>query len=108
MTYVYEKYDRSLARARFKDYERVDNFGWDGIDALFDHLEELATDTGTPIEFDVIALCCDYSRYESFEEFQKEYNSGDNDNYATLDEVREHTTVILIDGEDGPFIIQCF
>ena len=57
----------------FKRYNRQDQFSSEGLEVLFDYLEELSEDTGEPIELDVIALCCDY--YESsIQELIDNYN----------------------------------
>ncbi len=45
----------------FQTMGRYDQFGYDALQALFNHLEELEDDTGEAIELDVIALCCDFS-----------------------------------------------
>ena len=45
----------------FKRVNREDNFSREGLDALFKYLTELEDSTGTPIELDVIALCCEYT-----------------------------------------------
>ena len=50
------------------------NFSYEGLSALFDYLEEMEESTGEELDFDPIALCCEYSEYDNFEEFQKEYN----------------------------------
>jgi hypothetical protein len=55
--------------AEFRDYFheiRPDNFSYQGLRILFDYLEEYEESTGEEIEFDVIAICCDFSE-ESFE-----------------------------------------
>ena len=41
--------------------DRMDNFSYKGLRALFDYLEDYEEQCETEIEFDVIALCCDYS-----------------------------------------------
>ena len=79
-----------------------------GLDALFDYLEEFEEDTGTQIEFDPIAICCDFSEYDSLEEIIEDYNS-----IETLEDLKMKTTVIPIyeyDGktETGGYIIQQF
>jgi Holliday junction resolvasome RuvABC ATP-dependent DNA helicase subunit len=53
--------DRSLFEQAFENYNRVENFGYDGLRVLFEYLEELEDSTGEELELDVIALCCDYS-----------------------------------------------
>ena len=55
--------------AEFRDYFheiRPDNFSYQGLRLLFDYLEEFEESTGEEIEFDVIAICCDFSE-DSFE-----------------------------------------
>ena len=39
------------------------NFSYDGKKALFDYLEEYEESTGEQIEFDMVAICCEYSEY---------------------------------------------
>ena len=39
---------------------RPDNFSYEALDVLFEYFEELESDTGQPIELDVIAICCDF------------------------------------------------
>ena len=48
-------------RDAFRAFDRMENFSYEGMQALFDYLEQLEEDTGEEIELDVIALCCDYS-----------------------------------------------
>jgi hypothetical protein len=42
-----------------------DSFSYEWLDALFDYLEEYEDATDTRIEFDIVALACDYSEYPS-------------------------------------------
>jgi len=48
-------------RQAFHDHDRGDQFTYEGLEVLFNSLEELADDTGTEVELDVIALCCEFS-----------------------------------------------
>ena len=48
-------------RDAFRFNDCTENFTYEGMEALFDHLEELEQDTGEEIELDVIALCCEYN-----------------------------------------------
>jgi hypothetical protein len=77
---------------------RPDNFSYEGRKALFEYLEGLEEDTN-PIELDVIALCCDYS---------EDSNENHLSNYGldSIEELAEHTTVIIVDDETS--IIQDF
>lgn len=48
-------------RQAFQDFNRTDNFSYEGLEVLFDYIEGLSEDIGEPIDLDVIALCCEYS-----------------------------------------------
>jgi hypothetical protein len=81
---------------------RPDNFSYDGLKALYADQIELENALGEEIELDVIAICVDFSEYESIEEFQQDYG----DEYKSIDDVAQSTTVIDIDGT--AFIVQSF
>ena len=49
---------------------RPDNFSYDGLLALWEYFEEYEDSTGEEIELDVIAICCEYSEYDSLKAFQ--------------------------------------
>lgn len=86
----------------FRAYDRYDNFGYDGLKALFDYLENYEEETGQSYELDVIALCCEYTMYENLEELNKEYG----EEFTSIEEVQDNTQVIAVD--DDSFIIQCY
>ena len=86
-----------------EQYRRT--FSYEGLSALFDYLEEMEESTDEELEFDPVALCCEYSEYDTFEEFQEEYNGEVL--YPTLDDLEDYTTVIRV-GHTGSFIIQQF
>jgi hypothetical protein len=95
----------TLTRFRFVDEFRKirpDNFSYEGLHALYDYLDDLSYDIGQPIEFDPIAICCDFREYESFKQLQEDYNS-----IESMEELHNHTTVINLEDSDG-FIIQQF
>jgi hypothetical protein len=48
-------------RQAFADCGRADQFSYEGLEILFDYLEQYEEDTGEEIDLDVIALCCDYA-----------------------------------------------
>lgn len=80
----------------FLRYGRKDNFSYEGLDLLFDYLEECDPD----MELDVIGLCCDYSE-DSPEDIAANY-SIDISECEDIDEVRQtvreyldhHTSVV--------------
>lgn len=82
---------------------RKESFTYQGKQALFDYLEEYEEGTGEEIELDVISLCCEYTEYGNLEEFQANYDS---DEFKSIEDIENHTTVIKID--DDAFIIAIF
>jgi hypothetical protein len=44
---------------------RGEQFSYDAKSALYDWLEELSEETGEEYSLDVIALCCEYTEYDS-------------------------------------------
>ena len=72
---------------------RPDSFSYEGLEALYDFLEEVDPD----YDLDVIALCCDFTEYSSLEEFQADYES--------IDDIAQDTTIITF---GDSFIIQNF
>jgi len=86
----------------FKNMDRGDQFSYDGLKALYEYLEEYEESTGEEIDLDVIALCCDYTEYNSLKEFQADYG----EEYSSLDAIRDTTALIPVGLES--FIIQQF
>lgn len=48
-------------------------WSWNGANALVEYLEELEEDMGEEIEFDRVALRCDFSEHESLVEWAETY-----------------------------------
>ena len=90
------------------EYEFIDtltgdeyaSFTYNGASALYQYLTDLEEDIGQEIQFDHVAIRCDYSEYKTLDEILNQYDKID-----TLDELMDHTTVIDF---DGGFIIQDF
>lgn len=80
---------------------RPDNFSYDGLFALFEYLEDIEAQTGEPIELDVIAICCDFSEYESLEDMQRSYPD-----YKTEEAFSDQTLLLPLD--NGGYVIQQF
>ena len=74
----------------------------ESIRALFEYLVSLEEDTGEEMELDVIGICCEFYEYEDLKEFQENYG----DEYQTIEDIEDQTTVIPVDGDR--FIIQQF
>ena len=96
-------------REGFRLMGRKDNFSYAGLERLFDYLEQLGDDIGEELEFDVIALCCDYSEH-TLEDLNSESRHYEGVQWDTLEEaiewLEDRTTVIPVDGDT--VIIQVF
>lgn len=53
--------------------KRPDDFSYEGLEALFDYLEELEQGTEEEMELDVIGICCDFCEYENAIEAASNY-----------------------------------
>ena len=53
---------------------RPNSFSREGLIALWEYLEQSEEDMGEEMEFDVIALCCDFIEYESLADYQQDYS----------------------------------
>ena len=90
-----------------------DNAGWSyaGARALVEYLEHLEDDTGEAIEFDCVALRCDFSEYpnarEAAEEcgWEPDEDADEDAEEAALEWLRDRTTVITF---GGGVIVQLF
>ena len=107
-----------LTLSTYEAAERLfndENANWStaGAFALVEHLEELEEDIGEDIEFCPVGLRCDYSQYESLQEWAKEQwgttedawsalylVNGDSDELeeAIRDYIRDRGTLLEFDG----------
>ena len=69
---------------------RPDNFSYDGLTVLYDHLIQYEEDCDTELEFDPIAYCCEYTEFDSFEDVKKNYDVED------LEHLEQNTIVLKI------------
>ena len=84
------------------------NWSYSGASALFEYLTGLEENTGEQIEFDKVALRCDFSEYENLEDILSQY-----DNINTLEDLIDNTTVIEVKSHNNHnkllgYIIQNF
>lgn len=90
-------------------------FTYSGAYALCEYLEELEADCGKEIEFDPVAIRCDYTEYASLADFRNEYfaddkqareaigaDAGDEDeeelDELTAEYIRDYGALIEFDG----------
>jgi hypothetical protein len=77
----------------FKD-ARPDDFSNDALSGIYNYLSDLSEDIGEAMELDVIAICCDFTEYNSLEEVIENYS--DLSDIECVDDLRYYTTVIEI------------
>lgn len=79
---------------------RKEQFSYEALEAIFNYYESYTDDNGEEIEFDPIAICCDWTEYENLAEIINDYNS-----IRSLEDLENHTTVLAL--EKG-YVIQNF
>lgn len=52
--------------------DKNNGYSWAGCLALAEYLEEMEASTGTEMEFDRVAIRCDFSEYESLRKFAED------------------------------------
>jgi hypothetical protein len=97
---IYKSIDIYDFRRAFTDYDRNNEFSYEGLGALFDWLSEMSNDCTEPYELDVIALCCEFTEYSDLAEIKQSYNTINN-----IDDLHDRTIAIEF---DGGIIIQDF
>ena len=105
----------------FRAADRNENFSYAAKRALFDWLEDYELSCDEPLELDVIALCCEWSEYDSATEAAEEYGfiapsqdhgEESDDEYQerceaeALEWLQDQTRVIECD--NGHVIVQAF
>lgn len=97
--------DFSDFRAAFVRMNRAENFSHEGLEILFDYLEEMEADTGTELELDVIALCCEYDE-EDWSTVAEQYGidlsdcEADEERVETVREYLSDETMLCGEFED--------
>ena len=85
----------------FRHAGRESQFSVPARRALFAYLEDYEDSTGTELELDPIAVCCDFCEYPSALEASQAYGfelRGDDDESRALEWLREKTQVIEFSG----------
>lgn len=82
--------------------DEYNSMSYEGAKALFAWLEQYEDDCNIQVEFDRVAIRCDFSEYENLEEILSDYDS-----IHSLDDLRDKTMVIEVPNSDK-LIIQVF
>jgi len=78
-------------RTAFHNMGRKDQFSYEGLELIFDYIEEYEQDSGEQLELDVIAICCDWAE-DTPEDIAAAYDIdlGKKTGSAAMMEVYEH------------------
>jgi hypothetical protein len=89
---MYIEVTETMFKDEFRKADRLDNFSYQGLSALYDYLTELENETDEPMKLDVIAICCEYSE-EPLDEVLENYN------LESLEELQDNTLVVAVFGD---------
>lgn len=99
-------------REAFRTMGRAEQFSYEGLEVLFDYLEQYEDDTDEELKLDVIALCCDYYE-DTVEAIAANYSIDltdceDEDEQAEV--IREHleNNGALVGEVAGGFVCRAF
>ena len=98
---MYTRVTEDNFRNTFLMSDYKNNFSYNGLTALYDYFEELEADLGEFIEFDLIAIACEYSEL-TIDELRDNY-SVDKD-IDVIEYLQENTIVIEIENSDSVII----
>ena len=85
---------RTINEYEFIDTMKHYDFSYDGCKALFEYFESYERNTNDQeIEFDPLAISCEYTEYADLDEIAKDYG----EEYGDLDYLEQTTDVILFD-----------
>lgn len=77
----------------FKECGREENFTFLGRRSMYQFFKMMEEDIDESLLFDPIAICCEFTEYESLDEINQAYGI----NLKTLDELGELTIYIAVD-----------
>lgn len=92
---------------------RPENFSYQGLNILFEHFESFEEDSGTELELDVIAICCDFSE-DTAKEIAEDYGidvsdcEHDDEVQETVMQHLEDNTSVCGATSDGTIVYQVY
>ena len=101
-------------RDAFNRMDRGDVFSYEGLEILFNGIEEFEEDTNEEWELDVIALCCEFSEMhineiiESYSYMMDENRLEDDDSLSYVTEWLNNQTWLLGESKPNVFVFRQF
>jgi predicted ArsR family transcriptional regulator len=80
-------------RAAFNRAGRGEQFSYEGLELIYDYIDEYERDSGEEIELDVIALCCEWAEStaaEIIEQYDTDIDTEGKDEDEIAAEVEEY------------------
>ena len=77
---------------------RPNQFRYEAIEAIFNYMEGLEYDQNIELEFDVIAICCQFTEYKNAMEACLDYNIKAKNEKDAINKLSDKTQVIHFDG----------
>jgi hypothetical protein len=100
-------------REAFRRCDRESSYSREGLQMIFDYLEEYESSTGEEVELDVIAICCDYDE-NHWEDVAANYlidlsdHEDEEDKISAVREYLEENTSLVGEPLEGFFVYQVF
>ena len=86
---------------------RPNQFSYEALQCLYDEAINIEEEHGVECHLDVIAVCCEWAEYESFEELQEDYSSYcESHRIETISDFAEHTQLFHL--SNGRLLISQF
>lgn len=110
---IIETITETLFISRFREI-RPDDFSFEALQVLFHYFDELSEETGENIEFDPIAICCDFSELNESEAMlnysylfdENDIDEEDRDFKELIEILQDETLVFVLDNDN--IIVQEF
>jgi hypothetical protein len=93
---------------------RPKNFTYEGLEVLFNGLEEFEEDTNEEIELDVISLCCDYCEMtmseivDAYGYLMDEDRLNDDDAFSYVEDWLNNQTWLIGETDKNTYIFRQF
>jgi hypothetical protein len=98
---IYETVNVHSFREAFKMMDRQNQFSYDGLEVLFDYLDDCEPD----VELDVIAICCDFEEV-TFEDMRGTEDLDDDASEEDILEYLESVTTVVGTTDDSVIYYQ--
>ena len=92
----------TITEYQFRNEMVKHGFSYEGATALFEYLEQYEQDCETELEFDPVAIRCDFDEYKNLKEIKENYQD-----IESLEDLQDQTTVIEIPDSDR-LIVQAY